>query len=582
MSAVVLFVAGTAWGFTSYINDTIGRVNAGTAGTPASGPLNVLLAGVDQRSGLTRHQELALHVGNDVSSNSDTLMLIHVSGDRSRVTVISIPRDSWVNIPGHGLNKINAAYGLGGPKLVVQTVEANTGLTINDFVQVNFLGFVKVIDALGGVNICLPFAVDDPYSGLHLSQGLHHVSGITALEYARDRHSFATSDLARIQDQQRLLSSMLTEAISSGTLANPVKLDRFLHAALAAIKVDQGLNVAALADQMRGVSPSDVRFMTVPLSNYNYQTPSGELAVLWNAEESRALFNELKHDQPATKPPARHARAGRPEAAAQPGARRGVERNADRRPVRQHRRRPVPAGLPGEVRADLAGPQRQPDRDPVPARGRGRGPAGPEGHAGCRTAAGEGAGQGTGPAGRERLLGDHRDGHAQPLRHLDRRPLRHRGPGRLPLGPLTSGWRAPRRMSPRRACPGRRRHRATRPRRRGAGGRRPGGFALGCEPPEGVLPSGSPSPWDASCRDSASTSRSILPWLSGVPRPVRSAYTVAPRSRNIASARRLAWAWSSLTLPSRAVSCAIWASCVLCALTLSISPMTASAEIPAG
>ena len=100
--------------------------------------------------------------------------------------------------------------------------------------------------------------------------------------------------------------------------------------------------------------------------------------------------------------------------------------------------------------------------------------------------------------------------------------------------------------------------------------------------PAGVLPSGSPSPWDASCRDSASTSRSILPLLSGVPRPVRSAYTVAPRSRNIASARRLAWAWSSLTLPSRAVSCAIWASCVLCALTLSISPMTASAEIPAG
>jgi LCP family protein required for cell wall assembly len=308
LSAVVLFVAGTAWGFTSYINDTIGRVNAGTAGTPASGPLNVLVAGVDQRSGLTRHQQLALHVGRAVSANSDTLMLIHVSGDRSRVTVISLPRDSWVNIPGHGMNKINAAYGLGGPPLVVQTVEANTGLTINDFIQVNFLGFVKVIDALGGVSICLPFAVDDPYSGLHLSQGHHHVNGITALEYARDRHSFATSDLARIQDQQRLLSSMLTEAISSGTLANPVKLDRFLRAALAAIKVDQGLNVAALADQMRGISAGDVRFMTVPLSNYNYQTPTGQLAVLWDTKESQALFSELKNDKPATKPRLRPAR----------------------------------------------------------------------------------------------------------------------------------------------------------------------------------------------------------------------------------------------------------------------------------
>ena len=309
MSVVVLFVSGAAWGFTSYINDSIGRVNAGTAGTPSSGPLNLLLAGVDVRSGLTRHQQLALHVGDTVSSNSDTLMLIHVSADRNHVTVVSLPRDSWVNIPGHGMNKINAAYGLGGPKLVVQTVEQDTGLTVNDFIQVNFLGFVKVIDALGGVNICLPFAVDDPYSGLHLAAGVHHVDGITALEYARDRHSFALSDLARIQDQQRLMSSMLKEAISSGTLADPVKLTRFLQAALAAVKVDQGLNVSALADQLRGISPSHVQFMTVPLGNLNYQTPTGESAVLWNTSQAQALFSKLKNDQVAAKP-AHPKRAG--------------------------------------------------------------------------------------------------------------------------------------------------------------------------------------------------------------------------------------------------------------------------------
>ena len=434
LSAVVLFVAGTAWGFTSYINDTIGRVNAGTAGTPASGPLNVLLAGVDQRSGLTRHQQLALHVGRTVSSNSDTMMLIHVSGDRSRVTVISLPRDSWVNIPGHGFNKINAAYGLGGPQLVVKTVELNTGLTINDFIQVNFLGFVKVIDALGGVNICLPFAVDDSYSGLHLSQGVHHVNGITALEYARDRHSFATSDLARIQDQQRLLSSMLTEAISSGTLANPVKLDHFLRAALSAIKVDQGLNVAALADQMRGISASNVRFMTVPLSNYNYQAPDGQLAVLWDTHQSAALFGELKHDQPATKPTARAPQDGQPGAASQPGAGRGVERDADRRPVRHHRRRPDPAGLPGEGRAELAGTRHQPDPHRVPARSSRRGEAGPEGHPGWLTEAGQGPGQGAGAAGCQRLLGDLTGhGHADPGPDLHRRPIRDRRPERLPL-----------------------------------------------------------------------------------------------------------------------------------------------------
>ena len=434
LSAVVLFVAGTAWGFTSYINDTIGRVNAGTAGTPASGPLNVLLAGVDQRSGLTRHQQLALHVGRAVSSNSDTMMLIHVSGDRSRVTVISLPRDSWVDIPGHGYNKINAAYGLGGPQLVVKTVELNTGLTINDFIQVNFLGFVKVIDALGGVKICLPFAVDDSYSGLHLSKGVHHVNGITALEYARDRHSFATSDLARIQDQQRLLSSMLTEAISSGTLANPVKLDRFLRAALSAIKVDQGLNVAALADQMRGISASNVRFMTVPLSNYNYQAPDGQLAVLWDMQQSRGPVQRAEERPAGHEAEARARQDGRPEAAPQPGAGRGVERDADRRPVRQHRRRPDPPGLPGEGRADLAGTRHQPDPDRVPARASGRGEAGPEGHPGRLTEAGEGPGQGARAAGRQWLLGDLRDdGRANPGRDLHRCPVRDRRPERLPL-----------------------------------------------------------------------------------------------------------------------------------------------------
>jgi LCP family protein required for cell wall assembly len=303
MSAVVLLVAGGAWGLTGWVNDTIKRVNAGTADSAASGPLNILVAGVDQRTGLTHHQEVMLHVGNDVSTNSDTLMLVHVSADRSKVTVVSIPRDSWVNIPGHGMSKINAAYGLGGPKLMVQTIEQATGLTINHYAEVNFLGFVKIIDALGGVNICLAQPVDDTYSGLQLSAGQHHVDGITALAYARDRHSFATSDLARIQDQQKLLSTALSAAIRSGLLANPIKLSSFISATVSALTVDQGLNVSALADQMRGISTQDVRFTTVPLGNYDYHAPDGEVAVQWDQQTAGAMFGKLKNDQdlaPAT------------------------------------------------------------------------------------------------------------------------------------------------------------------------------------------------------------------------------------------------------------------------------------------
>src|SRR5215470_7970690 len=311
VSSLVLLFSAAAWGLASYANGSVGRIFAGTAGG-LNGPLNVLLAGVDLRSGLTPAQQRELHVGDVPSYNSDTLMLIHISGDRSSVTVVSLPRDSWVFIPGHGMNKINSAFGLGGPRLTVATVERATGLTVNDFIEVNFLGFVKVIDALGGVSICLPQAVDDPDSGLHLSAGRHHVNGVTALKYARDRHSFAASDLARITDQQSLLASLLQEAVSSGTLTNPLRLSRFLAVVPGVIKVDQNLDLTGLADQLRGITPGGVRFLTVPLASTNYLTPTGESAVLWNTGAASRLFGALQSDQPIGSRPASTARAGKP------------------------------------------------------------------------------------------------------------------------------------------------------------------------------------------------------------------------------------------------------------------------------
>ena len=301
MSALVLAVAGCAWGLSSYVNSAVGRVSAGVSGD-TGGPLNLLVAGVDERAGLTAHQQAELHVGHVPSTNSDTMMLVHLSADRSRVTVVSLPRDSWVDLPGHGMNKINAAFGLGGPRLMVATVERATGLTVNDFIQVNFLGFIKVIDALGGVNVCLPYAVSDSYSGLRLGAGMHHVDGITALKYARDRHSFALSDLARIQNQQSLLSSLLNQAISSGTLAGPLRLSGFLQAVLAAVKVNQGMDVTALAGQLRGVSPGDVRLLTVPIANPDYLAPDGQSAVLWDNAAAQHLFSQLRSDRAASRP----------------------------------------------------------------------------------------------------------------------------------------------------------------------------------------------------------------------------------------------------------------------------------------
>jgi LCP family protein required for cell wall assembly len=227
---------------------------------------------------------------------------VHISPANSRVTVVSMPRDTWVNIPGHGMNKINAAYGLGGPKLMVQTVEQATGLTINNYVEVGFLAFVKIVDAIGGVSVCLPVALHDPSSGVNMPAGRHHVNGITALKYARDRHSFPLQDLTRIQDQQSLMSTALTTLLSSGTLTNPLRLNQLLKTVLPALRVDKGLNVSALADAMRGITSRDVVFVTVPLGNVNYTTSTGQSAVQWDQSQAARLFSEIRNDQPVIKP----------------------------------------------------------------------------------------------------------------------------------------------------------------------------------------------------------------------------------------------------------------------------------------
>jgi LCP family protein required for cell wall assembly len=293
-SALTLCLAGGSWVLTSYVSDSLGRVNAGISGTPSSGPINILVAGIDTRGGLTRRQEIQLHVGDAISDNTDTLMLVHIPADHASAQVVSLPRDSWLSIPGHGMNKINAALGIGGPELMVKTVEQATGMVINDYVEINFLGFVKVIDALGGVNVCLPFAVNDPYSGLHLAAGRHHVDGVTALEFVRDRHSFALSDIARIGDQQQLLSSVLTEAMSSGLLANPIRFQQFLSSFTAAVKVDNGFNLIELAQELRGLRSQDITFTTVPIASLNYMTPNGQSAVLWDKAAAAALFKGLR------------------------------------------------------------------------------------------------------------------------------------------------------------------------------------------------------------------------------------------------------------------------------------------------
>ncbi|GII61348.1 LytR family transcriptional regulator [Sphaerisporangium krabiense] len=303
LSAMVLAGSGVLWFLSTYATSQIKSVNAGTAGSDPRGAMNILLVGVDKRDDLTRQEQNRLHLGREVGQRSDTMMVIHLSEDHGKVTVVSLPRDSWVDIPGKGSHKINSAYSMGGAPLAVRTVQNATGLTINHYVEVNVLGFIRVVDALGGVSVCTPVAIDDQHTGFKLQPGTYELDGAKALFYARTRAT-ARSDLDRIDRQQQVISALLHRALSGGTLANPAKLTGLVGSTLKTLTVDEKLSkdLLGLADQLKDVSTDDVAFATVPLADVNYRAPTGESAVLWDKAAARDLFRRIGDDVPLVKP----------------------------------------------------------------------------------------------------------------------------------------------------------------------------------------------------------------------------------------------------------------------------------------
>lgn len=307
MSLVVLLASGGAWAFTDYISGQLQKIDVGINGhSGPTGALNILLVGADRRQGLSRKEQADLHLGHDAGQRTDTIMLMHVSKNHDSVSVVSLPRDSYVHIPGHGMAKINSAYSPqaykdGGAKLTVKTVEENTGVQIDHYVEINFIGVLKIVDALGGVEICTPTALHDTSSGINLTAGKHILNGKQALEYVRTRHTYANQDLGRIGAQQKFMSALLNKAISTGTLTNPGRLTNFLNTSLAAIRADSGFSSSAireLAASMSGVSTDSVAFTTVPIANANYTAPGVGSSVLWDEQLKDQLFDKIKNDQP--------------------------------------------------------------------------------------------------------------------------------------------------------------------------------------------------------------------------------------------------------------------------------------------
>ncbi|MCK2221224.1 LCP family protein [Actinomadura sp. ATCC 31491] len=309
LSTCVLVTTGVVWATPRQI----GTVDAGVTEPVASGGAeNILLVGVDKRDDLTRQQQNRLKLGREVGQRTDTMMVIHLSEDHRKVTVVSLPRDTWTTIPGKGEHKINSAYQFGGPKLAKQTVEAATGLRINRYIEVNILGFIDVVDSLGGVTVCTPVPINDPKIALNLPAGTHQLDGVQALMYARTRAT-ARSDLDRIDRQQQVISALLNRALSADTLSNPAKLASFVNSTLSTVKVDPDDGLVDLATQMRDVSLQDVSFADVPLADVNFHAPTGESAVLWDKQAAKDLFARIDGDQDLSRPT--------PSAAATPSAR---------------------------------------------------------------------------------------------------------------------------------------------------------------------------------------------------------------------------------------------------------------------
>jgi LCP family protein required for cell wall assembly len=257
---------------------------------PAEQPgTTYLLVGSDSREGLSRKQELDLGTGKAEGRRTDTIMLLHTGSGPT--VLMSIPRDSLVPVPGHGTTKINAAYAYGGPELLIQTLENVTGVRIDDYVEIGFAGFVNVVDAVGGVQICPKSAMKDPLANLDIPKGCQEVDGKTALGYARSRHTSALGDIDRAQHQREVVSAVGKKAASPWSVINPVRYFKLNMAGSESVSVGKHTGLLATAKfawAMTRVNGKDGLTCGVPIA---------DLAVHWDRERALKVFHLIQDDK---------------------------------------------------------------------------------------------------------------------------------------------------------------------------------------------------------------------------------------------------------------------------------------------
>ncbi|MDQ0684249.1 LCP family protein required for cell wall assembly [Streptomyces achromogenes] len=269
---------------------------------------NYLIVGSDSREGMSADEKKKLHTGSAEGKRTDSMMILHVGSNGD--TLISLPRDSDVELPtfvgsesgktykGTGRHiKLNAAYATDGPELLVRTIEFNTGLRIDHYVEIGFAGFASIVDAVGGVEITIDKAFKDKYSGADFQAGKQTLNGEEALAFVRTRHAFAASDLQRTKNQQKFLAALAHEVATPGTVLNPFKLYPTMSAGLDSLIVDKDMGLYDLGSMffaMKGVNGGDGTSLNMPISG------SSGSNLVWDKAKVKQLVNELNNDEKVT------------------------------------------------------------------------------------------------------------------------------------------------------------------------------------------------------------------------------------------------------------------------------------------
>jgi LCP family protein required for cell wall assembly len=331
VSVAIVVASGWLWYTWNNFTTNLHRVNAITApstgtvtkggktttavGDPDGKDQNILIVGNDDRDSATDAELAQLGTTRDGGSyNTDTMMLMHLPADGKKATIVSFPRDSYVAIPGHDMNKLNAAYpeGIsddngnksGGAQLLVQTIQNLTGLHIDHFVQVDLLGFYRISNAIGGIQVNMCQAVQESNSGINLHAGINTIEGTQALAFVRQRYGLPNGDLDRIKRQQYFLSAVFRKLASAGVLLNPIKQKNLLNAVSKSLSVDETLNPAKLAEQMTALTAGNLNFSTIPTDGFADEGVGSVVVV--HPEDVQADVQKLfKADESAPKPTAK-------------------------------------------------------------------------------------------------------------------------------------------------------------------------------------------------------------------------------------------------------------------------------------